>query len=87
MWNDANGVPFMLGSLNGGPTVVEDCDVIYHRKQFPYWCGAIFDRRGLVGRDMLGRATSLTFRHIRITDPFPTCPLCTVPRLEQRPFR
>ena len=38
MWNDANGVPFMLGSQNGAPTLVEDCEVIYHRKQFPYWC-------------------------------------------------
>ena len=54
-WNDANGVPFMLGSLNGGPTLVEDVDVIYHRKQIPFWCGAIFDRRGYVGRDSLMR--------------------------------
>ena len=74
-WNDANGVPFMLGSQNGAPTLVEDCDVLYHRKQFPYWCGAIFDGRGYVERRLLGGAKSVTFRNIRILDPFPTCPL------------
>ena len=77
-WNDANGVPFMLGALNGAPTVIDGAEVLYFRKQYPYWCGAVIDRRGYVGREHLHQATSITFRNVRVADPFPTCPLLDI---------
>ena len=72
-WNDANGVPFKLGNQNGGPTVLEDSDVIYHRKSFPYWCGAIFDLRWK--NSYLDDIQYIHIKDVRITDPFPTCPM------------
>tara|TARA_B110001452_G_scaffold266943_1_gene275151 strand:+ start:118 stop:2112 length:1995 start_codon:yes stop_codon:yes gene_type:complete len=75
-WNDANGVPFKFGSGNAGPTLLEDSDVIYHRKQFPYWCGAIFDLRWTNSR--LNTIQHYEIKDLRITDPFPTCPLFDV---------
>ena len=75
-WNDANGVPFKLGNQNGGPTLVEDNDVIYHRKSFPYWCGAIFDLRWK--NSDLDDIQYIHIKDLRITDPFPTCPLFEV---------
>ena len=75
-WNDANGVPFKLGNLNGGPSLLEDSDVIYHRKSYPYWCGAIFDLRWK--NSNLDSIEEIRFKDVRITDPFPTCPMFNV---------
>ena len=71
-WNDANGAPFLFGTGNAGPTTLEDSDVIYHRKQWPYWCGSVFNLRWESG---LKTINNYTIRDIRITDPYPTCPL------------
>jgi len=76
-WNDANGIPFMIAA-NGvtfghGTGRLEDSDILYHRKQWPEWCGGIFDLRN-VNTSM----RHLTMRNIRIHDPFPTCPLLDV---------
>jgi len=76
-WNDANGIPFMLAA-NGvdqghGTGAVEDSDILYHRKQWPEWCGGIFDLRN-VNTAM----HNLSFRNIHIHDPFPTCPMFDV---------
>ena len=73
-WNDVNGVPFIFGKKNGGPTIVEDCDIIYHRKQWPYWCGGLFDLRWW-NRERNFATANVTLRNIRITDPHPTCPM------------
>ena len=76
-WNDANGIPFMLAA-NGaegvhGTGVLEDCDVLYHRKQWPEWCGGVFDLRNINTS-----ISNLTMRNIRIHDKFPTCPMFDV---------
>eukprot|EP00966_Prymnesium_polylepis_P324063 7380163-Prymnesium_polylepis.1 len=45
-WNDANGVPFIFSATSGpGTGTLSDSDVLYHRKAWPWWCGAIFDLR------------------------------------------
>jgi len=74
-WNDANGAPFLFGQANGGPTTLEDSDVIYHRKQWPYWCGSVFNLRWESHHNSIN---NFTIRDIRITDPYPTCPLLNI---------
>jgi hypothetical protein len=71
-WNDANGVPWIFSAGNGAGhnIVLQDSDVLYHRKAWPYWCGGIFDLRSTNTS-----IHNITVRNIRITDPFPTCPL------------
>ena len=73
--NDANGAPFIFGLNPGGPTLVEDCDVLYHRKAWPGFCGGVFDMREWAYKPREGLAVNIEIRNVRITDPFPTCPL------------
>ena len=70
-WNDTNGVPFIFSAAGShGTALIEDSDVLYHRKQLPQWCGGIFDLR-----DANSTVRNVTIRNIRIHDPYPTCPL------------
>jgi hypothetical protein len=74
IWNDANGGPFVFAQApaeigtQGSQTVV-DSHVIYFRKEYPYWCGAVFDLRWTMD------VQNVNFQNVQITDPFPTCPL------------
>ena len=72
-WNDANGVPFIFGWGDGGPTLLEDSDVLYIRRRWPWWCGGVFDMRQWISQENQGH--NVTIRNVRVTDPFPTCPL------------
>jgi len=73
-WNDANGVPFIFADAPArfgdqvGQTLT-DSHVLYFRKEYPYWCGGVFDLRWTF------YARNVAFQNIQITDPFPTCPL------------
>lgn len=72
-WNDANGVPFLLA--NGDPgvqAVLTDSDVLFHRKQYYPWCGGVINAR------WSRTIQDVTFRDIRVHDPFQTCPLFAI---------
>ena len=46
-WNDANGVPFLLaaGGKPGAVAVLDDSDVLFHRKEYYAWCGGVINAR------------------------------------------
>lgn len=73
-WNDANGGPFLFAAapaligMQGHQTVM-DSHVLYFRKEWPYWCGGVFDLRWTMW------VRNVTFINVHISDPFPTCPL------------
>jgi len=80
LWNDANGVPFMLSgnsAVDGkGLGRMDQVDIIYQRKQFPEWCGGIFDLRNVDTN--IGEFENISISNVNIQDPYPTCPLMDV---------
>jgi len=80
LWNDANGVPFMLSGNSAvegkGLGAMDQVDIIYQRKQYPEWCGGIFDLRNVDTN--IGENSNISIRNVYIQDPFPTCPIMDV---------
>ena len=76
-WNDVNGTSFMLAGMplkTKKSVLVADCDVIYPRHNSLTWGGGrVFSKREEQAPTGTGTdIVDITFRDIRITDPFQT---------------
>jgi hypothetical protein len=75
-WTDVNGTVFSMAVMDWSirPIVVEDCDIIYARHNSLTWDGGrVFSKRAeQTGGNKVTTALDITFRNIRITDPFQT---------------
>ena len=76
-WTDVNGTVFSMAGMDwaGGRAMkVEDCDIIYARHNSLNWDGGrVFAKRGeQAGGNTVTTTVNVTFKDIRITDPFQT---------------
>jgi hypothetical protein len=76
-WTDVNGTAIMMAQMppkTERKVLVADCDVIYPRHNSLTWAGGrVFSRRGEQAPKGTGtEIVDVTFRDIRITDPFQT---------------
>lgn len=76
-WTDVNGSVFSMAGMDwaGGRLMkVEDCDIIYARHNSLTWDGGrVFAKRGeQAAGNKVTTAVNVTFKDIRITDPFQT---------------
>ena len=76
-WTDVNGTVFSMAGMDwagGRPMRVEDCDIIYARHNSLNWDGGrVFAKRGeQAGGNGVTTTVNVTFKDIRITDPFQT---------------
>lgn len=77
LWTDVNGTAIMMAQMppkTERSVLVADCDVIYPRHNTTTWSGGrVFSRRGEQAPKGIGtEMVDVTFRDIRITDPFQT---------------
>lgn len=77
LWTDVNGTAIMMAQMppkTERSVLVADCDVIYPRHSSTTWAGGrVFSRRGEQAPKGTGtELVDVTFRDIRITDPFQT---------------